>query len=90
MSQSYFDPSTSNQTRMAAHKFKTNGFDMRVTRYDYDEDTSGIGSMATTSQFSDASNSRHHFKERKDRQKSSGGTRRQKVPNDLSEFSSLP
>jgi hypothetical protein len=73
-----------------AHKFKSNGFDLRATRYDYDEDTSGIGSMATTSQFSETSNSHHHFKERKERQKSSGGTRRQKVPSDFSEFSSLP
>jgi hypothetical protein len=70
------------------------GFDLRQNKYcDYDEDTSGIGSMATTSHFSGAS-SQPHFKERRERHSGSNNsksnaTRRPKMP-DFSEFSSLP
>jgi len=113
MSQSYFDPSSvhhQHPMRIAAlhaQKFqqypqvnKTSaGFDLRNTRYcDYDdEDTSGIGSMATTAHFSSTSTnnySHNQFSGRKDRHPNkSSTTRRSKPtvnPDFSSDFSSLP
>ncbi|KAI6182773.1 hypothetical protein M3Y97_00417200 [Aphelenchoides bicaudatus] len=102
MSQSYVDPSVHpmRMATMQAHKYNhyqhqsnKGGFDLRHQKYYDDEDTSGIGSMATTSHFSGAS-SQPHFKERRERHSGSSNsksnvTRRPKMP-DFSDFSSLP